>query len=1120
MITNLPFMRKITSSTLYCVLFTLLLSVSAFAQQPTITSVSPTVVSSKTPITITGTNLTGTTVKVGATTITPTSTTATAITFVGLPSSGVVTVSKTNFTSVNTASITLVSATSPTTYGATRIITDFAGYTDFTGSTGVANTSHNLLAFTAANGNVYSTGVNNTALSAHNVAPTPIQTVFKAFPVGFLPGNTGPATSSNYLVFGKAIDGNPSAGVITSPAIAGKTIKNVLSDGINGLDMGTGITNTEPPMIMEFKVASIDASKVSDTEPDILVSQIATGAAAADFYAFVDASGNIVGNPVSNNFTSAAARGSNSFDFFKFNSSTPLDTATPFELVAQSDSGRAMALASFRLSEFGITTANAASVAKFIVYPGGQMDPGFYSFNAGSISVTPVITTQPISQSVCTSSGANVTFTVVATGDGITYQWKKDGTNIPGATSASYTITNVATADLGAYTVVVTNIGGSVTSNVANLTSNTATATTWTGVTSSDWNTASNWTCNVVPSTTISASIPVVATTYPVLTSVTGICKDLIIASGASVTVSGSGILDITGAIINSGTLNAVDGTIAFLGTTAQNIPANAFQSNTIKNLIVNNAAGVTVQGATNLTGVLTLTTGTLTTGNQLTLKSNVNTTAMVAPVTGAVSGNMTIERYIPARRAFRFLSSPTTGGTIQSNWQEGVPTTDPVGFGTDITGTGGTTNGFDVSGSNNPSLFTFFNQNPATGTSWFAVTSTTAPLNAGVPYRILVRGDRTVNQSLNNSPATVTTLRTTGTIKTGDVVVTDLNQNASGFSLIGNPYQAPVDMAAVMTDASSLLNKNFYYVWDPTRNTKGAYVTVILPAGSNNFSGSVANKYLQPGQACFIQTATAGAPTLTFRESHKNIATATATIFKAEENPANMVFTLYDSTVLAANGVAADAFVVRFDENYTNEVDAFDAIKPTNQDENIGLMNSDKILSYESRALPVASDIIPISQTQYRTTSYVYKVAVNGLSNVNAYLLDKLTNTRTALVNDSETAVPFTVDTTVPESIAANRFDIVFENLLATSENTFENTLKIYPNPASDKFFVKLPAGTDGAVNVKLVNTLGQTVYSTTGTSENGIFKVQPKNTLQSGIYMVHVSNGKNTTTEKLIIK
>lgn len=81
----------------------------------------------------------------------------------------------------------------------------------------------------------------------------------------------------------------------------------------------------------------------------------------------------------------------------------------------------------------------------------------------------PPITTQPASQSVVV--GQSVTFQVGASGSGpITYQWLKDGVPITGATNATLTLDNVQAAQAGSYVVVVSDPGGSVTSQAATLT--------------------------------------------------------------------------------------------------------------------------------------------------------------------------------------------------------------------------------------------------------------------------------------------------------------------------------------------------------------------------------------------------------------------------------------------------------------------------------------------------------------------------------------------------------------------------------------------------------------------------------------------------------------------------
>jgi glucose/arabinose dehydrogenase/regulation of enolase protein 1 (concanavalin A-like superfamily) len=82
---------------------------------------------------------------------------------------------------------------------------------------------------------------------------------------------------------------------------------------------------------------------------------------------------------------------------------------------------------------------------------------------------SPVITDQP--DPVTVSAGQSATFQVSATGTPpLNYQWRKDNVNIPGATSAIYTISNVQPTHAGNYQVVVTNAFGSVTSQIAALT--------------------------------------------------------------------------------------------------------------------------------------------------------------------------------------------------------------------------------------------------------------------------------------------------------------------------------------------------------------------------------------------------------------------------------------------------------------------------------------------------------------------------------------------------------------------------------------------------------------------------------------------------------------------------
>jgi uncharacterized delta-60 repeat protein len=95
---------------------------------------------------------------------------------------------------------------------------------------------------------------------------------------------------------------------------------------------------------------------------------------------------------------------------------------------------------------------------------------GSYGFGSGfTIAASaPIITTSPVAQ--INSLGGSATFTVTAAGaQPLSYQWIKGTAAVPGATTATLTISNVQPTDAGSYSVIVTNANGSVTSSAAAL---------------------------------------------------------------------------------------------------------------------------------------------------------------------------------------------------------------------------------------------------------------------------------------------------------------------------------------------------------------------------------------------------------------------------------------------------------------------------------------------------------------------------------------------------------------------------------------------------------------------------------------------------------------------------
>lgn len=611
----------------------------------------------------------------------------------------------------------------------------------------------------------------------------------------------------------------------------------------------------------------------------------------------------------------------------------------------------------------------------------------------------------------------------------------------------------------GAITVVYTVSGGSGTSGTTrlddftlygNVTSLCA-AGSWTGATNTNPTTSSNWCNSTLPGSSTDVSIGSGLSNYPsVATGQTLNVRNLTLASGASLTVTGT--LNITGNISNNGTLTASAGTVSFNGTAAQSIPANAFAGNTVKNLTINNTAGVTLQGTLNVTGLLTPTAGTFNTGGYLTLKStSIANTALVNVVgsNAAITGNVTVERFIPQSiRALRDIApGVNTTQTFFNSWQEAG--NNSTLFGTHITGKKGAvgtidpTTGLDLTASGNPSLYSY-DINSAGAATWNTKTSTnqsTDVVQVLKAYRISLRGNRSHNLATDVAAmSTPVILRNTGTLVTGNMVInttgvsgaintTEVKLNsasATGFTLIGNPYVAPLDWESVQAASSDI--DPAYWTWDANIGSTGSYVTYSTSTGLTSNGGSNVNKYIQPGQGFFVRNAGSN-PELVINEAHKAINSTLTGVFKSSG-------TGYENirlNLLKVNGndtLNMDGAVVAFDNGFSKAAAKEDAGKISNPNENMALITDAKTLSVEARPLPESDDTLTI-KVWNTTNNATYRLRINltnfTQANVQPYLKDAFANTSTLLTKGNINTYAFT--TTSNTASYNERFKIVFVN-------------------------------------------------------------------------------------------
>ncbi len=580
--------------------------------------------------------------------------------------------------------------------------------------------------------------------------------------------------------------------------------------------------------------------------------------------------------------------------------------------------------------------------------------------------------------------------------------------------------------------------------------------------------------------------------------------NDITVNSGATWDSNISTPIILLGDLTNNG--SASFDFLVTQGTGTQNFTGN---TSTFDLLQIDGSGTVNMNGPVDITGVLFPNTGTLNANGNITLKSDAVATAYVDEVNGTINGDVIVEHYVPSRRAFRFVSSPvTTTTTIFDNWQEGGAFV--IGLGTHITGSAAGANGFDASGSGNPSMFIYDN----TGTTgWNSVSSTNASgdvLNSGVPYRLFVRGDRDpalLTAVLSNN----TTLRTTGTLNGAGVNGPALSNDQDGFSFVGNPYQAPIDMEEVLTTNSTNL-KPSYYVWDPRLNDRGAYVTVNTVSGAvstNSTDPTAANKFAQPMQAFFVQTDQNGAASISFNQSNKNVSEGNIDVNRSSVSGS------ISAQLLDQTHNVLDGFLIQFDAAFDNGVTSMDASKLTNLDENIAVENTGRLFSIEERDLPNAGDVIILNTTRYKKTQYEFEFTLSGTISPYVYLKDNFTGVLRLLENDMTTVVDFSVDPTNALTIDPNRFEIIFQNQVLSNTDNSDLINSIYPNPNSGNFNIVL--NDVAPAQVLIYNLLGQQVWSQ-GVESTTITPISTN--LSSGTYLVQITQNGARQTQKVVIK
>ncbi|MGN6647470.1 MAG: hypothetical protein ACTHJT_13195, partial [Cytophaga sp.] len=483
--------------------------------------------------------------------------------------------------------------------------------------------------------------------------------------------------------------------------------------------------------------------------------------------------------------------------------------------------------------------------------------------------------------SVCKETG--ITYSIAAVTNALSYNWTVPaGATITSGNGTTSIIVSYAGASVTSGSVAVDAVNTcSTTSNSIAVTISSACSNTWTGNSTVDWNTASNWNLALVPTGTDDVVIPssVVSTRMPVISS--GASAKTLTNNG-TITLTSAGTLNVYGDLVNNGTLTpAVSSTVVFKGNTAQNVTGVPV----LYNAVVNNPVGVTLQSALTVNGTLSLAKGVLTTNSNLTIDfDNGGNIGYSSSDLGSIAGTVTGRRDAVAAKT-HYIGAPFSGVTSGQ-----VAATTPI----------------YVSPYWKMFTRTFSTQN------WAAVTNSTTPMPLGTGFSLSL-------------PAAAPLVFTGTYDHTFALTGPAYPNTATGkYLLVANPYPSIIDWDNVSGWTKTNVGGAVYY-WDAVNNRAASYASGV---GTNG-----ATRYIPPMQAVLVGLTGTGGSSSVSINNNARVSLVTATPYLRTASNTIIRIRLEDSAA-----TKNDEAVVRFNDDATT---GFDQDLDAHKIPNSGLMPS-----------------------------------------------------------------------------------------------------------------------------------------------------------------------------------
>ncbi len=514
---------------------------------------------------------------------------------------------------------------------------------------------------------------------------------------------------------------------------------------------------------------------------------------------------------------------------------------------------------------------------------------------------------------------------------------------------------------------------------------------------------------------------------------------------------------------------------------------------NNLSRLVLNKAQTLTLAAPLNIYTEVNVKAGTLASGGNLTIKSSATKKARIAPITGDITGNVTVETFAAGGSTgwTNLAVAGVSGQTMASGWGDDFPMTCPSGC----------PNGSTAGGSPFTSVTTY----NETNNTYPGISTGSDAITPGVGYWVyLGNGQYTTTDIL---------IDVTGPVvkkNAGSWNFTKTTGQGEGWNLVGNPYPSPISFAkAFGSSYSTGKMANELRVWNPDLNSgSGDYALYKVGVGSTPpvASGGVDDN-IPTGQGFYIVANQNFSVNWT-----ENMKTSTAS-----NNPllrmSNGSETILSSTpqqnrlfYLNLTGNGANSFAgIHFNNNatiaYHPDYDAEQRDPYPGAPQVFAVVGNKEL---KVKGLPYPNGNLSLDIKVRSGTSGNYQLGLQGIENIPAgaciTLFDKFTNTNHNLLS-SPYSFSFSDTTTVARftlNITLNNLNGLNTNIVSVPQCHQDNTGIIEANMGS------------GSYTFVWKDVNNQILRTTSGVSKDSL-----KNAIE-GYYFVEVTDGNcsNITT------